>query len=385
MRLCIIYDCLYPWTIGGAERWYRLLAEHLAAEGHDVVYLTRDQWSPGPPPAISGVRVVPVSGPDSLYASGRRAIAPPARFGIGVHRHLARHGASYDAVACASFPYFSTLAAGRLRDRFGYRLVVDWWEVWSDAYWRHYLGPARGRAGAMIQRRCAAMPHVARCAAPRHAERLRRLGFNGPVLPIGGIHQQGTVPAPAQPRPAGGYLIVTGRLTPDKGSGAVLPALAEARRVRPDLRAVIAGDGPSAPMMREQARRLGLERAVDFRGFVSETELDGLIAGATCLLNPSRREGYGLSILDAACRGVPSVVAPGPDNAAADLIETGANGEIAGSPAAADLASAILRVDAAGEPLRRSTFRWWAATRPPLDAGDGLQRAGEALFGPLPQ
>ena len=36
MRICILYDCLFPWTVGGAERWYRNLAERLAADGHDV-------------------------------------------------------------------------------------------------------------------------------------------------------------------------------------------------------------------------------------------------------------------------------------------------------------------------------------------------------------
>ena len=36
VRVCIVYDCLFPYTIGGAERWYRNLAERLAAAGNDV-------------------------------------------------------------------------------------------------------------------------------------------------------------------------------------------------------------------------------------------------------------------------------------------------------------------------------------------------------------
>ena len=31
VRICLVYDCLYPHTVGGAERWYRNLAERLAA------------------------------------------------------------------------------------------------------------------------------------------------------------------------------------------------------------------------------------------------------------------------------------------------------------------------------------------------------------------
>ena len=33
MRVCLIYDCLFPYTVGGAERWYRNLAERLVARG----------------------------------------------------------------------------------------------------------------------------------------------------------------------------------------------------------------------------------------------------------------------------------------------------------------------------------------------------------------
>ncbi len=47
MRVCVVYDCLFPYTIGGAERWYRNLAEHLAAQGHEVTYLTLRQWPRG--------------------------------------------------------------------------------------------------------------------------------------------------------------------------------------------------------------------------------------------------------------------------------------------------------------------------------------------------
>ena len=50
MRICVIYDCLFPFTVGGAERWYRNLAERLAAAGHEVTYLTLRQWDRGEPP-----------------------------------------------------------------------------------------------------------------------------------------------------------------------------------------------------------------------------------------------------------------------------------------------------------------------------------------------
>ena len=126
MRILIIYDCLFPHTVGGAERWYRNLAERLAADGHDVTYLTLRQWDRGERPEVAGVRVRSAGPRMALYTGGRRRIAPPLVFGAGVLAHLLRHGRSYDVVHTASFPYFSLLAAGLLRRAQRYRLVVDW-------------------------------------------------------------------------------------------------------------------------------------------------------------------------------------------------------------------------------------------------------------------
>src|ERR687897_2885019 len=130
MRICLVYDCLFPHTVGGAERWYRNLALRLAAEGHDVTYLTMRQWERGERADLPGVRVVAATSRMALYRSeGQRRIAPPLAFGAGVLRHLLRHGGRYDVVHTASFPYFSLLAAGLAQRRHRFRLVVDWFEV----------------------------------------------------------------------------------------------------------------------------------------------------------------------------------------------------------------------------------------------------------------
>src|SRR3954452_20038998 len=90
MKIAIAYDCLFPNTVGGAERWYRNLAERLDAR-HSVVYLTRKQWGEeGPETAFATIAVAP--GGRLYNRLGRRRIWPPLRFGIGVFWHLLRHG-----------------------------------------------------------------------------------------------------------------------------------------------------------------------------------------------------------------------------------------------------------------------------------------------------
>jgi glycosyltransferase involved in cell wall biosynthesis len=357
MRICIVYDCLFPYTVGGAERWYRSVAERLGAAGHQVTYLTLRQWPKGSKPDLHGVHVVAVAPPLRLYARGRRRIWPPLRFGFGVLRHLLRRGRQYDVVHTASFPYFSLLAAAAVRRRHPYRIVVDWFEVWSANYWRGYLGRLGGRIGLAVQRRCVRLQHRAFCFSQLHEQRLRQEGFRGDVTVLEGIYAG---PPASPPVPAEPVVVFAGRHIPEKRATALVPAIARARERVSDLRAEIFGDGPARADVLRLIDEHGLDGAVEAPGFVDEQRLRAAFRRALCLALPSSREGYGLVVVEAAALGVPSVVVRGPDNAAAELVSEGENGAVAGSAEPDELADAILRVHAAGPALRESTAAWFA-------------------------
>jgi glycosyltransferase involved in cell wall biosynthesis len=371
MRICLVYDLLFPYTIGGAERWYRNLAERLAAEGHRVTYLTLHHWPEGEVADVPGVEVVPV-GPklDFYTASGRRRIGPPLRFGLGVLRHLTREGARYDVVHTASFPYFSLLAAGLVRRRHPFRIVVDWFEVWSSEYWREYLGPIGGRVGLAVQRRCIRLRHDAFCFSRLFAQRLQEQGLRGDVTVLEGIYAgpPGTPPEPAEP-----VVVFAGRHIPEKQATALVPAIARVRERVPELRCVIFGDGPIRTDVLRLIAEHRLDGAVEAPGFVEEERLRNTLRRALCLALPSKREGYGLVIIEAAALGVPSVVVRGPDNAATELVEEGENGAVADSVEPSELAAAILRVHAAGPALRESTAHWFTRNARRLSLDNSLE------------
>src|SRR3954463_16685897 len=183
MRICLVYDCLFPYTVGGGERWYRTLAQRLAADGHDVTYLTLRQWERGELGEVPGVRVRTVGPRMALYrGAGQRRVLPPLVFGAGVLWPLLRHGRRYDVVHTASFPYFSLLAAALVRPLRRFRLVVDWFELWSREYWGEYLGRLGGRVGWLIQYACVKLPQRAFCFSQLHAKRLRGEGVHGDVV-----------------------------------------------------------------------------------------------------------------------------------------------------------------------------------------------------------
>jgi glycosyltransferase involved in cell wall biosynthesis len=375
LRIAVVYDCLYPHSVGGAERWYRSLAERLE-EGHDVTYLTRLQWDParGPDTPFETVAVSP-GGP--LYTrSGRRRIGPPLRFGWGVFRHLLRHAARYDVVHTASFPFFSLIGARlalRLRRRDS--LVVDWHEVWTRDYWREYLGRL-GSLGWAVQWLCVRIPQTAFCFSRLHSDRLRSEGYRGPLTVLTGEYA-GPLCDP-EPAPAEPVVVFAGRHIPEKRVTALVPAMALALKTLPELRCDIYGDGPERAKLERLISEHDLRHAVALRGLVSAGEVDSAFARALCMVLPSRREGYGLVVVEAAARATPSVVVEAPDNAATELVEDGVNGVIAPSASAEDLAAAILRVHALGEQLRASTAAWFSRNARRLSLGASLETVAES-------
>jgi glycosyltransferase involved in cell wall biosynthesis len=376
MRILIVYDCLFPYTIGGGERWYRNLAERLTADGHEVGYLTLRQWDRGVQPDLPGV-AVRVAGPRmALYADGRRRIAPPLVFGAGVLWHLLRHGRDYDVVHTASFPFFSLLAAALVRPLRRYGLVVDWFELWSRAYWRDYLGAAGGRVGWAVQKLCLRVPQHAFTLARATAQRLRAEGVHGDVEVLTGL--QDVPPATGPPQPAQPVVVFAGRLIPEKRVPALVRGFAALRERAPELRLVVFGDGPDRAEVVALIASEGLSEVARAPGFVAREELEQTLASALCMVLPSRREGYGLVVVEASARGVPSVVVADPDNAATELVDEGENGFVAASASPADIADAILRVRAAGAPLRASTAAWFEQHRDRLSLTGSLDLVAAA-------
>jgi glycosyltransferase involved in cell wall biosynthesis len=372
MRICVAYDCLFPYTVGGAERWYANLASRLAAEGHDVTYLTLRQWPRHESPDLPGLRVVAVGPRLELYtANGRRRIWPPLRFGWGVLRHLSRHGDRYDVVHTASFPYFSVLAAAVARRRRRFRLFVDWHEVWTAAYWREYLGPAGGLVGRRVQQACVRVPQTAFCFSRLHERRLRELGFRGSLHLLRGEYA-GPL-EPIAPEPAEPVVVFAGRHIPEKRVPAAVLAIAAARERVDGLRGILFGDGPERPEVLRLIGELGLDGAVTAPGFVPSSEVDGVLRRALCLLLPSRREGYGLVVVEAAAVGTPSVVVRDDDNAATELISEGENGFVAPSADPQELAEAIVQASRAGDALRRSTASWFGRNAQRLSLEKSLE------------
>ncbi len=102
------------------------------------------------------------------------------------------------------------------------------------------------------------------------------------------------------------FLLFIGRLEiNNKG----LDTLMEAMGMLGDKKLIIVGKGRQEQRLREMARGLNVE----FTGFVSEDEKRSLLARCGAFVLPSRFEGWGIAVLEAAAYGAPVVVSDIPE------------------------------------------------------------------------
>jgi glycosyltransferase involved in cell wall biosynthesis len=127
-----------------------------------------------------------------------------------------------------------------------------------------------------------------------------------------GVDSRHFRPGPADWRSATPSFLYVGRLKRYKGIGFAIQALAIARRRRPDLRLEIAGTGDHRPELERLAASLDVGRAVVFHGFVSEERKIDLMRSAWANLFPSPKEGWGITVIEAAACGTPSLASNSP-------------------------------------------------------------------------
>jgi glycosyltransferase involved in cell wall biosynthesis len=114
---------------------------------------------------------------------------------------------------------------------------------------------------------------------------------------------------PTRPKEPTPTLIYFGRLKKYKNIQTVIRSLPAIRRAVPGARLIVAGTGDYRPALEALTRRMGLEAAVSFAGFVSEEEKLGILSSATLKINPSVKEGWGITNIEAALCGTVSVSA----------------------------------------------------------------------------
>jgi glycosyltransferase involved in cell wall biosynthesis len=109
---------------------------------------------------------------------------------------------------------------------------------------------------------------------------------------------------PIAPRPDATDLVCVGELRPVKGIDVLIEAIAILGRSGRNVTATVAGDGPNAQMLRDHAKRLGVDSQVRFIGHCPARKA---FAMGRMLAMPSRAESLPYVALEAAAAGLPII------------------------------------------------------------------------------
>ncbi len=119
-------------------------------------------------------------------------------------------------------------------------------------------------------------------------------------------------PDPAVGRTPQPTFVYVGRLKRYKGLDLAIRALAEARKSRQDLVLEIAGGGDYRPALEALVDELGQRQAVRFLDRIPEARKLELFQSAWANIFPSPKEGWGITVMEAAACGTPSIASDSP-------------------------------------------------------------------------
>lgn len=308
-------------TVGGAETLLKNLAEHAAAAGCRVDFLTtcaqdhftwRNELPPGAREA-GGVRVIrfPVDEHRDLEAflRAQTAICRGARVtradeetwirnsvnSAPLYEHLRAHGAGYDRLVMGPYLFGLTWHASRLFP--AKTLLVPCLHDEAFAYLQIMREMFAGVRGFLFNTE-PEQELAARCyGVPAGAGRVVGMGLEPFTADPGAFAARHGLRAP--------YVMYAGRRETAKGTPLLCDYLHAFRgRTGRDVRLVCCGSGPiEAPPE--------LVPAILDLGFVSEAEKHEAMAGAVAFVHPSVNESLGIVLLEAWLARVPALAHAG--------------------------------------------------------------------------
>ena len=151
-------------------------------------------------------------------------------------------------------------------------------------------------------------------------------------------------------------ILTVARLVRHKGQDVGIRALAALRAEFPDARYVLVGEGPEEARLRHLAIEYGVESRVIFAGVLADAELPEAYSTATVYLGASRIdrevdvEGFGISFIEAAACGLPSVA--GDSGGIRSAVRDGETGFVV-PPTDVDAVGAAIALLLRDETLRR--------------------------------
>ncbi len=321
----MIYDVVFPYWIGGAEHRYYAIASQLS-EKHEISIYGFNYWREDPSRCLPQCRYISVGEPIPIYNSKRqRYVSEAILFALRLVRPLLE--SREELWDIASTPYFSVLTARLISFIRRKPMVVTWHEYWGNS-WYDYMG-WKGIFGIIIEK--LALFCSPKIIAVSNFTKRRLLSAGCPEKKITVIPNSISLAKINKVLPSHDStdLIYVGRLVPYKQVALLIKALKILHESNQKMTLCIIGDGPDKDDLLKLTNELSLEKHVRFLGFLpSSEEVYAWLKSSRVLVLPSKREGFGIAILEAWACGIPVVVCSEPNSALPDLIDSDVKGRV---------------------------------------------------------
>jgi len=322
LKVAFVYDAIYPWVKGGAEKRIYEIGKRLAERGDEVHLFGVKWWEGENIIEYEGMTLHGVCAARELYINGKRSISEALIFSVKLFKPLLKE--KFDVIDVSVFPYFSCFTVRTVSVLRKTPAFFTWHEVWDD-YWYEYMG-RRGFFGKIIERIVAKISSENIAVSEWTKKQLISIGTDPEkiqVVPNGINLQKITGIKPANKTCD---IIFAGRLIKEKNIDVLLNAVARLKANLPQLKCCIIGDGPEKDRLLKLSQELEIADNVEFAGFLKYDALIARIKSSRVFVLPSSREGFGIIVIEAFACGVPVITVSEKRNAAQDLIDEGVNG-----------------------------------------------------------
>jgi len=296
---------------GGSELHAHEVATRWAAAGIDVVLRTSSVAGRAVLVERNGYRAVRRSGRYGVFATGPRDIAG---------RHLGRLDGLVEI--WNGMPFLSPLWSRVARVVFMHHVHG---EMWSMA-----LPSPLAEAGRALESRLAPpLYRGSRIVTLSESSRREIVSLVGVKASHVSVVPPGIDPhyCPGGHRAERPLVVAIGRLVPVKNFPRLLGILARVHDEIPELEAVIVGEGRERSAIEAKIRELNADSYVTLRGRLGSGELVELYRRAWVVASTSKKEGWGLTVSEAAACGTPAVATRIPGHI--DAIDQGVTGMLA--------------------------------------------------------
>jgi glycosyltransferase involved in cell wall biosynthesis len=310
MRILLICEAVFPENKGGLERWMSWLGTELNRRGHEISYLN----SSGIDATRDGVAFIPAGHKKWHYVNdGKRSIRQSLKFAIDIRSKVRK--LNPDVIYSVQAPIFSVLSLGIWPGR-KWLLIVEWIEIWSLKYWKNYLGGFFGTVGFILQYLATKVGDI-RVVFSRRC--LLQLGeSNTANLQLSGLHMNSSAKAFPEYKFRSDILFL-GRFVAEKQPLLAIQSVEKFRSMGWTGTFHIVGTGPLVADIRDEIVSRKMGSYVEVLENATQSELDHCFEKSFVLMHPSKREGYGLAMIEAAERGIPTILIDYPENASVDL------------------------------------------------------------------